>query len=80
MKTEIIMNSEKLKGTSFVFTGFRSQELEDYIKQNGGEIKSGISNKVTYLVCKDKNSGSSKLKKATDLGIKLLSQEDVYKL
>ena len=77
---EINMKSEIFNGKSFVFTGFRSVELENKIKENGGEIKSSISSKVTHLVMKTLGSGSSKEKKAKDLGLQILDEKTLKEL
>lgn len=70
--------SGKLQGHHICFTGFRSSELETQIEANGGEIASGVSSKVTILLVKNPNSGSSKLQKARDLGIKIMT-EDMFR-
>jgi len=67
-----IMNDD-FKNTSFCFTGIRRKDLEDVITSKSGKITSGVSKKLTYLVCKNKNSGSSKLTKAKNLGVIILS-------
>lgn len=76
MATEktIKIKSTNLQGKSFVFTGFRSAELEKQILENSGEIKSSISSKVTHLVMKQVGSGSSKEKKAKELGVSILDE------
>jgi NAD-dependent DNA ligase len=67
----------KMAGQAVVFTGVRSAELEKKIQEQGGEIKSGISKAVTILVCKDPTSGSSKMKKAMELGIRVMTIRDL---
>lgn len=69
-----------LTGKSFCFTGFRSKELEEIIVHKGGTILSGVSKKLTHLVCKDPDSASSKVKKAKDLGVKVISVEELKDL
>ena len=56
---------------SFCFTGTRQclQEVQDA----GGEIKSGVSKKLHYLVQKDPLSKSSKTRKAEECGVKVIS-------
>ena len=66
--------STRLEGKSFVFTGFRSAILEKQIKEHGGEIKSSVSSKVTYLVMKQVGSGSTKEQNAKKLGISILDE------
>lgn len=69
-----------LDGTSFVFTGVRLPEYEKIIVDNGGKIGSSVSKNTTHLVMKSIGSGSSKEKKAIDLGIKIITVEDLEKI
>ena len=69
-----------LSNFSVVFTGFRNDELKNYIEQNGGKVLSSISSNCNYLVQKNENSSSSKTKKAKELGIKVLSLEKFKEL
>lgn len=55
-----------------VFTGIRDKELEAKIEARGGTIGSSVNGKTTHLVAKDPNGGSSKLKKAADMGVKVI--------
>ena len=68
---------DSLNGQSFVFTGFRNEEAEKIIESKGGKISSGISKNTTYLVVKKLGSGSSKEQKATSLGIKIISADEL---
>ena len=56
------------EGKNFVFSGYRNKEVQKQIEELGGKIGSSVSKKTTYLVVKDKNSGSSKVVKAEDIG------------
>jgi len=71
--------SEVLQGKTFVvsgvFTKISRNELKKMIEDNGGKVSSSISKKTSYLVAGDK-MGPSKLKKATDLLVKIISEED----
>lgn len=60
----------KMAGKNIVVTGFRDPDFEDKIRDEGGEIKSGVSAKVHYVVAKDPNSSSGKVKKARDINSK----------
>jgi len=75
--------TSKLKGMSFCFTGkletMNRTEAELYAKSNGGEVKS-VSNKLTYLVTNNPNSGTSKNKKASNLGVKLITEKQFCEL
>ena len=79
-KKEVEKSSNILIGKSFCFTGVRLPEIEKVIIDNGGKISSGVSKSLTYLVCRDINSGSSKLTKATSLGVVLLDIEKLEEL
>jgi DNA ligase (NAD+) len=62
----------KLTGCVFVFTGFRSKELEAKVEALGGKIGSSVSSKTTYLVADNPDSTSGKAQKARDVGIKVI--------
>lgn len=65
---------QSFKGKSAVFTGFRDAALEESVKAVGGDVKTGISKKVDYLVVGGiKGQGSAKEKKAIELGIPVLN-------
>lgn len=66
-----------LSGQQFVFTGFRSKELEQQIEQQGGKIGSGVSNKTSFVVADDVNSSSGKAAKARELGVRVISVEQL---
>jgi NAD-dependent DNA ligase len=60
-----------------VFTGLRLKEEEKLLELRGAKIGSSVSKNTTHLVCKDPNSGSSKLEKAKSLGIEIMSVDDL---
>ena len=59
-----VLNKYKLNSNTFCFSGFRSQELEEYITNNGGNVVDSITKKVQYLIVKDLEKGGSKVEKA----------------
>ena len=77
---EVVSTGDKFMGKTFVFTGVRLPEFEKIIVENGGKIGSSVSKNTTYLVMKSIGSGSSKEKKAIELGVKLLSVNDLEKM
>lgn len=79
-KEKIIMEKNDLENVSFCFTGIRRKDLEELIESRSGKILSGVSRNLTYLVMKDKNSSSSKAVKAQELGVKLLSVEELEEM
>jgi len=79
-KVEAVKVGTDLEGKSFVFTGVRRPDLESDIESRGGKIGSGVSKTTTYLVMKSIGSGSSKEKKAIDLGVEVITVEQLEKL
>jgi DNA ligase (NAD+) len=57
-----------------VFSGFRSKELEEKIKEKGGEVVTGISKKITHLVVRDKTEKTTKIDKAKEYGISIIDE------
>ena len=76
-------NTVEVKGTICVTGslkfGSRSKFLE-YAKEHGYESKSGVAKGLTYLVNNDINSNSSKNRKAKELGIKIISEDEFMKI
>lgn len=67
---------------TFVVTGtlhnYKRKEVEDIIALNGGKISSSVSKNTNYLICGD-NAGS-KLKKATEYGVKVINEQEFIKI
>lgn len=61
---------------SVCFTGFRNKEWEERLSKEGHKVASGVSKNTTILVTKDKESSSSKVKKAKELSIPILTPEE----
>lgn len=75
-KVEVTGN--KYAGMKICFSGVRpSKEKEQEILSQGGEIVNGVSNKTTHLVVKDLSSTSSKTVKARQLGIEILTMQNL---
>ena len=69
----------------FVITGslnhFNNRdELIETIEENGGKVISAISSNVNYLINNDVNSTSTKNKKAHELGIKIINEEELINM
>lgn len=77
------MQSNKLQGMSIVISGSFEKNSRDDIKiiieQNGGKNATSISKNTNYLLAGDK-IGPSKLKKAEDLGISIITESDFYEM
>ena len=68
-------------GKIFVVTGSvehftNRNELKTYIEERGGKVTGSVSKNTDYLINNDVNSASSKNKKARELEISILSEED----
>ena len=71
------IGAESISGKAVVFTGFRDKEMEEIIRSRGGEVKTGVTKKVNYLVLGGpKGEGSSKEKKAINYSIPILSVDE----
>ena len=72
--------TDRLKGQVFVVSGVFHQlsrnELKKAIEDNGGKVSASISKKTNYIVAGD-NMGPSKLTKAQDLGIEIISEQNL---
>ena len=75
----------KLAGMTFVITGsLNNYENRDalvkVIEDNGGKSASSVSKNTTYLINNDTTSNSTKNKKAKELNIPIISEDDFEKL
>ena len=78
-------NPQSLQGKTFVITGSVLQfpnrsALKAYIEERGGKVTGSVTGKTDYLINNDTASGSSKNRKAKELKIPILSEEDFLKL
>lgn len=72
-----------LAGKSFCFTGTLSRprkELQQTVKDAGGEVKSGVSSDLDYLVSNDSNGTGSKIKRAKKLGVQVIGEDKLNAL
>ena len=78
-------NGTAFAGMTFVITGSvehfaNRKELQALIESKGGKATGSVTSKTTYLINNDTQSSSSKNKKAKELGIPILSEEDFLNL
>ena len=78
-------SGDKLSGKVCVITGSlqhfsNRNELKELIEKNGGKVSGSVSSKTNYLINNDTASNSSKNKKAKELGVEIISEEDFLKL
>jgi len=76
--------AQPMRGLSFCFTGelasMKRNQAEEKIKALGASAKSTVVKGLSYLVTNDPASGSAKNKKARDLGIPIINEEEFLEL
>ena len=71
----------KCEGLTFVITGdvhhFKNRdEFKAYVEKTGGKVTGGVTSKTNYLVNNDVNSTSSKNRKAKELSVPIISEDE----
>ncbi len=78
-KIQNTLVSNKLQGLTFLATGtmknFSREQIEKTIRENGGKVASSISKNLSYLIVGNE-PGESKIKKAKELNVKMISEEE----
>ncbi len=73
---------QKLDGLTFVITGslpsMSRKEMEEIIKQHGAKVTGSVSKKTNYLIAGE--SAGSKLTKAREIGVEVITEEDLMKM
>ncbi|MGI6499449.1 MAG: NAD-dependent DNA ligase LigA [Anaerostipes sp.] len=74
-----------LEGKVFVITGSLNEytnrkALKEHIEELGGKVTGSVTGKTDYLINNDTTSTSSKNKKAKDLGVSIISEEDFIEM
>ena len=80
-KPEQTEEEQIFAGMTFVITGnvyhyANRNEVKDVIEQKGGKVAGSVSSKTNYLINNDVTSTSGKNKKAKELGIPIISEEE----
>jgi DNA ligase (NAD+) len=75
--------TDKLSGQTFVVSGvfekFSRDDLKKAIEENGGKVGSSISSKTDYVIAGE-NMGPAKLEKASNLKIKIITEDEFMEL
>ena len=84
-KEEEPEGGQNLAGVNFVITGsvhhFANRgEVKEEIERRGGKVTGSVTSKTNYLINNDVNSTSSKNRKARELGIPIISEEEILKI
>ena len=85
MQTKQVDEKGAIAGKTFVVTGSvehfaNRKQLQLFIEERGGKVTGSVTSKTDYLINNDTTSNSSKNKKAKELDIPILSEEDFLKL
>lgn len=85
IEAEEVTGDTTLEGKTFVITGSLEQfanrkELKELIESKGGKVTGSVTGKTDYLINNNPASASSKNKKARELGVPILSEEEFRKL
>jgi DNA ligase (NAD+) len=72
----VLKRSNELRGLKVVFSGFRDKKLEALIVERGGTVVGSVSKNTRVMVTNDVNSTSSKVEKARELGVVIMSPEE----
>ena len=84
-KPQVATNNANLSGLTFVITGSLNHfanrdEAKEKIEAAGGKVSGSVSAKTSYLVNNDVASTSGKNKKAKELNIPIISEEELIKM
>ena len=75
--------TEKLAGLSIIISGtfekYSRDELKEMVEKNGGKNVGSISKNTSYVLAGE-NMGPSKLDKANQLGVKIISENEFLKM
>lgn len=77
--------TQPLAGLTFVITGSLThyknrQECKEQIESRGGKVAGSVSNRTSYLVNNDAASNSSKNRRARELGVPILNEDDLRRM
>jgi NAD-dependent DNA ligase len=75
VNTNVNANVE-LVDKKILFSGFRDKELEPVLKDIGAKVVTSISKNTDILIIKDESQTSSKVEKAKELGVKIMTIEE----
>ena len=80
-KPQVDADGQTLTGMIFVITGSlqhyeNRSELKDVIEQKGGKVTGSVTGKTTCLINNDSTSNSTKNKKAKELNVPVLTEDE----
>jgi len=82
--SKVLNKNGKLSGRTIMFTGgfekISRSEAKSLVEENGGKVLNTISSKLNILVTGNNKPTKSKIEKVKEMGIKIISETDWYKL
>ena len=84
-KEEVQAGAQVFENLNFVITGSvehfsNRNEVKEVIASRGGKVTGSVTSKTNYLINNDVQSASSKNKKARELGIPIISEEEFLRM
>ena len=81
LEDEDIENKNDMEGINFVITGSvnhfsNRSEVKELIESRGGKVTGSVTSKTRYLINNDSTSNSSKNKKAKELGVQIITEDE----
>ena len=85
IQQEEMAEEQKFAGMSFVVTGSvnhfaNRNEVKELVEKMGGKVTGSVTKKTNYLINNDVESASSKNRKAKELGVPIISEEEFIEL
>ena len=85
IQPEEMAEEQKFAGMSFVITGSvnhfaNRNEVKELVEKMGGKVTGSVTKKTNYLINNDVESASSKNRKAKELGVPIISEEEFIEL
>lgn len=79
------VETKSLDGLKFVVTGDLEKftdrdELKAFIEARGGKLIGSVSSKTNYLITNEPDSGTTKIQKALELGVQIISEAEFLKM
>lgn len=71
---------EKFQDKKIVFSGFRNKDFEEILTKHGAKIMSSVSKATDYLIVKSASESSTKIEKAVENDVKIITKEELEKM
>ena len=78
-KYDNIEQNTDIVGKTFVFTGFRDNDMQKFIEKHKGKVTTSVSKKTSYVIMADGGDEGGKVQKAKELGVTVLTKSQFIK-